>query len=44
MNQPGDIINIPVQDEQLWENLKISNDFMFDRVMRNQEICKGMCI
>ncbi len=42
MDQAEDLINLPIQDEQLWENLKISNDFMFAKVMRNQELCKGM--
>lgn len=35
-------INIPVSEDQLWENLKISNDFMFAKVMRNKELCKGI--
>lgn len=39
MNQTDDI-SIP--EEQRWENLKISNDFMFAKVMRNPELCKGM--
>lgn len=39
MNQ-ADELSIP--EEQRWENLKISNDFMFAKVMRNPELCKGM--
>ncbi|MCI8625065.1 MAG: Rpn family recombination-promoting nuclease/putative transposase [Lachnospiraceae bacterium] len=31
-----------IPEEELWENLKISNDFMFAKVMRNPELCKGM--
>lgn len=34
--------NLTMSDDQLWENLKISNDFMFAKVMRNPELCKGM--
>jgi len=33
-------INIP--EDQVWENLKLSNDFMFAKVMRNPELCRGM--
>jgi len=36
----ADELSIP--EEQRWENLKISNDFMFAKVMRNPELCKGM--
>ena len=35
-------IKITIPEEQLWENLKISNDFMFAKVMRNPELCKGL--
>lgn len=42
MNQPEDTIELTLPDDQLWENLKISNDFMFAKVMRNPELCKGM--
>ncbi len=42
MNQTENTINIPIQDEQLWENPKLSNDFIFAKVMRNPELCKGM--
>jgi len=42
MKQVEDARNIHIQDEQLWENLKISDDFMFAKVMRNQELCKGI--
>lgn len=40
MNQPDNTTTIPA--EQLRENLKISNDFMFAKVMRNPELCQGM--
>ena len=33
---------ITIPEEQRWENLKISNDFMFAKVMRNPELCKGI--
>ncbi len=42
MNQTQNTINIPIPKEQLWENLKISNDFIFAKVMRNPELCKKM--
>lgn len=42
MNQQKNTIKITIPEEQLWENLKISNDFMFAKVMRNPELCKGM--
>lgn len=42
MNQTQNTVNIPIPKEQLWENLKISNDFIFAKVMRNPELCKGM--
>ncbi len=42
MNQPEDTIELTLPDDQLWENLKISNDFMFAKVMRNPELCKVM--
>ena len=25
---------------ELWENLTLSNDFMFSKVMRDKEICR----
>lgn len=28
--------------EEQWQNLDISNDFMFAKVMRNPEFCKGI--
>ena len=40
MSQQKSKITIP--EEQLWKNLRISNDFMFAKVMRNPELCKGM--
>lgn len=36
------IKNLIIPESQLWENLKISNDFMFAKVMRNPELCKEM--
>ena len=42
MNQQENVIETTIPEEQLWENLKISNDFMFAKVMRNPELCKGM--
>ena len=36
------IINITIPEDELWENLKISNDFIFAKVMRNPELCKGL--
>ena len=42
MKQPGSTVTITIPEEQLWENLKISNDFMFAKVMRNPELCKGI--
>ena len=42
MSQQESTIKIIVPEEQLWENLRISNDFMFAKVMRNPELCKGM--
>lgn len=42
MSQQENTIKITIPEEQLWENLKISNDFMFAKVMRNPELCKGM--
>lgn len=42
LNQPEDTIELTLPDDQLWENLKISNDFMFAKVMRNPELCKVM--
>ena len=35
-------INITIPEDELWENLKISNDFIFAKVMRNPELCKGL--
>ena len=35
-------INITISEDELWENLKISNDFIFAKVMRNPELCKGL--
>jgi len=42
VNQQENVIETTIPEEQLWENLKISNDFMFAKVMRNPELCKGM--
>ena len=42
VNQSEDITKNIIPEEQRWENLKISNDFMFSKVMRNPELCKGM--
>ena len=42
MEQPENTINLILPNDQRWENLKISNDFMFAKVMRNPELCKGM--
>ncbi len=39
---PENTINLTLPEDQRWENLKISNDFMFAKVMRNPELCKGM--
>jgi len=29
-----------ISENELWENLKISNNFIFSKVMRNPELCK----
>ena len=29
-----------MDEKQKWENLTISNDFMFAKVMRNRDICR----
>ena len=42
MKQLENNVTITIPEEQLWENLKISNDFMFAKVMRNPELCKGI--
>ena len=42
VSQQENTIKITIPKEQLWENLKISNDFMFAKVMRNPELCKEM--
>lgn len=42
MSQQDNTIKITIPEEQLWENLRISNDFMFAKVMRNPELCKGL--
>ena len=42
MNQTKNTMKITIPEEQLWENLNISNDFMFAKVMRNPELCKEM--
>lgn len=42
MNLTENTINITIPEDQIWENLKISNDFIFAKVMRNPELCKGM--
>lgn len=42
MEHPEKTIKLVIPEDQLWENLKISNDFMFAKVMRNPELCKGM--
>ena len=42
MKQLESTVMITLPEEQLWENLKISNDFMFAKVMRNPELCKGI--
>ena len=42
MNQQESTVKLTIPEDQLWENLKISNDFMFAKVMRNTELCKGM--
>ncbi len=42
MKQWDNTFEITIPEEQLWENLKISNDFMFAKVMRNPELCKEM--
>lgn len=42
MSQQENTIKITIPEEQLWENLRISNDFMSAKVMRNPELCKGL--
>lgn len=42
VSQQDNTIKITIPEEQLWENLRISNDFMFAKVMRNPELCKGL--
>ena len=42
MEKTKNPIKITIPEDQLWENLKISNDFIFAKVMRNPELCKGI--
>ncbi len=35
-------ITLDIPEDQQWENLKISNDFIFAKVMRNPKLCKGI--
>lgn len=42
MTQPENTVTVTISEEELWENLKISNDFIFAKVMRNPELCKGI--
>ena len=42
VEQTGQVIKITLPEEQYWENLKLSNDFMFAKVMRNSELCKEL--
>lgn len=42
VSQQENTIKITIPEEQLWENLRISNDFMSAKVMRNPELCKGL--
>lgn len=42
MGHTEDIVESNIPKDQVWENLKISNDFIFAKVMRNPELCKGM--
>ena len=42
MSQQENTIKLIIPEDQLWENLKLSNDFMFAKVMRNPELCKGI--
>ena len=42
MYRQDNTIKITIPEDQIWENLRISNDFMFAKVMRNQELCKGV--
>ena len=42
MEQPKSTIEATIPEDQRWENLKLSNDFMFAKVMRNPELCKGL--
>ncbi len=35
-------ITLDRPEDQQWENLKISNDFIFAKVMRNPKLCKGI--
>lgn len=42
MKQPEDAIMLKIPEDELWENLKISNDFIFAKVMRNPQLCKGI--
>lgn len=42
MGQAENAVTITISEDQLWEGLKISNDFMFAKVMRNPELCKGL--
>lgn len=42
MKQPENIMIQTIPEHELWENLKISNDFIFAKVMRNPELCKGI--
>lgn len=42
VGETGNMLKLTIPKEQLWENLKISNDFIFAKVMRNPELCKKM--
>ena len=42
MSQQERTIKITTQEEQLWENLTISNSFIFEKVIQNPELCKEM--
>lgn len=42
MAQSENTTTVTIPEEELWENLKISNDFIFAKVMRNPELCRGI--
>ena len=42
MNRTENMSTITMPQDQLWENLRIANDFIFAKVMRNRDLCRGL--